>query len=198
MYWQPNRQSRQSAKRILTAPWDFERGDIPLHVPFTDAIQQTFLRESVDITNEAEWSAARLGMSLHFAGPTGFHTSLDFPTAEEDSFQAEPDADSDGDSSLDDSEEGEQEEGHQAELLAIARSTVLVGGKGKATKVHPLRDDDNGLSNIVSVSCGLRVFCTSARVENAENFLINKRKPCKDCMLLWPDIITTLFDATQP
>ena len=81
-------------------------------------------------------------------------------------------------------------EGHLAEVLTIAKATVPTCGKGPNTKVY-LSTEDTALllqGPLVPTACKSWVYCKSAVAENAENFVIGKRKPCDS------DTICIVFD----
>ena len=96
--------------------------------------------------------------------------------------EAENGSDSDLNAFLDHSGEGEEAEGHLAELLAEARATILTRGKGLTTKLHLSTEDSDSeaLTSLVPAASGSRVFRKSAVVGTAENFRIGKHKPCDD------------------
>ena len=154
-------------------------GDIPVQVPNTDSIQTKVLEQSLDITEKAERPQAKLGITVSFGPPRDgqplFNEPATLPISEQ---QAESGSDSDSNASLDNSEAGEEAEGHLAYLLAVARATIFTCGKGPTTMVHlSMEDSDSAnLTSCIPMACGARVFRKSAVVETAENFVIGKHK----------------------
>ena len=128
-------------------PGFLSHGDIPVQVPNTDSIQTKVLEQSPDITEEAERPQAKLGITVSFGPPRDGQPLLNalatLPISEQ---QAESGSDSDSNASFDNSEAGEEAEGHLAELLAVARATILTFGRGPATKVHlSMEDSDSAM-----------------------------------------------------
>ena len=97
-------------------------------------------------------------------------------------------------SSLDDSEDGLEKEGHLHELLLAARITIAAHGKAIKSLVHMVADDDDDSTALIKLACNSRLNRSSYIKETAEQLKVGKHMPCKKCCSQWPDYITGFWD----
>ena len=96
-------------------------------------------------------------------------------------------------SSLDDSEEGRENEGHLHDLLLAARTTVVAHGKTSKSLVHVVAPDDDRDTPLIKLVCSSRLNRISSIMTTTEQLTLGAHKPCTQCMKNWLDY-TSFWD----
>ena len=164
--------------------WNFSWGSVPTYVPDWTVFRSEATAKAQDMT-------AKPVVETCMILPASFTTdkSVEDITARSDCSEDS----STSNSSLDDSEDGLEKEGHLHELLLAARVTISAHGKAPKSLVRMVADDD-GSTTLIKLACSSRLTRASSTKETAEQLTIGEHLACKKCCSLWPDYITGFWD----
>jgi hypothetical protein len=187
--WSLVKACRVSAATVkMTKPdkaWNFSWGSVPTYVPDWKVFR-------AEATAKAQDMSAKPTVVTAMSLPPSFTTDKSVEVNE-----ASSDCSSDSNvsaSSIDDSEDGMEKEGHLHELLLSARTTIVAHGKSAKSLVHLVADDDDDTSVLIKLACSSRLNRSSSTKETAEQLKLGEHMPCKTCRSKWSDYITGFWD----
>ena len=157
--WSLVKACRIAASTIkMTKPdkaWHFSWGSVPTYVPDWIVFRSEATAKAQDMT-------AKPVVETSMILPASFTTekSVEDITARSDCSEDS----STSNSSLDDSEDGLEKEGHLHELLLAARVTIVAQCKAQKSLVHMVADDDDDSTTLIKLACSSRLNHSSYKL----------------------------------